>query len=113
MNSGIMVLLLIIISFFLLSIILLLGKGAWLIAGYNTMPQEEKENYDEVALCKFMGKLMLFIVFSMLIMLYDAMYEVGWGFPLGTGLITIGIIGGLVYINTGDRFNKSTTKNKD
>lgn len=35
-----------------------LGKGAFLIAGYNTAPKREKEKYDEKALCRFMGKLM-------------------------------------------------------
>ena len=34
------------------------GKGAFLIAGYNTASQKEKAKYDEKALCRFMGKLM-------------------------------------------------------
>ena len=29
-----------------LSILLLFGRGSWLIAGYNTAPKEEKEKYD-------------------------------------------------------------------
>lgn len=109
MNPGIIVLLLVIISFLLLSLVLLQGKGAWLLAGYNTMPIEEKEKYDETALCKFTGKLMLSIVFSMLFMMYDAVFEVGWGFPIGTALMMGIIIGSLVYMNTGDRFKKSNT----
>ena len=48
------VLLLIIVLFVVLGIVFINGKGSFLIAGYNTMPPEEKEKYDEVALCKFM-----------------------------------------------------------
>ena len=77
-----------------------------MIAGYNMMSAAEKEKYDEVALCKFMGKMMLGIVFAMLIMLYDAIFEVGWGFVIGTIFIVIVVIGGLVYMNTGNRFEK-------
>ncbi len=31
------------------------GKGAFLIAGYNTMSKEKKARYDKNALCRFMG----------------------------------------------------------
>ncbi|WP_237475779.1 DUF3784 domain-containing protein [Virgibacillus salexigens] len=53
--------------FIVLGIILINGKGSSLIAGYNTMPPEEKEKYDTVALCKFMGKMMFALSFSMCI----------------------------------------------
>ena len=38
-----------------LSLLLLLGKGSWLIAGYNTAPREEKLRYDEKRLCRVTG----------------------------------------------------------
>ncbi|WP_432355477.1 DUF3784 domain-containing protein [Sporosarcina sp. A2] len=41
------------------------GKGAFLIAGYNTMAPEEQEKYDSIQLCKFMGKTMYALSFSM------------------------------------------------
>ncbi len=34
------------------------GKGAFLIAGYNTMSPAEKAQYDEKKLCRLMGKFM-------------------------------------------------------
>ncbi|MCB5935758.1 DUF3784 domain-containing protein [Caldibacillus thermoamylovorans] len=40
------------------AIILSRGKGGFLLASYNNFPESEKEQYDEVALCKFMGKMM-------------------------------------------------------
>ncbi|MEK6266410.1 MAG: DUF3784 domain-containing protein [Clostridium sp.] len=33
---------------------LLCGKGSFLIAGYNTMPKEEKDKYNSVKLSKFL-----------------------------------------------------------
>ena len=43
--------------FLVLGICLFLGKGAWLIAGYNTMPPEEKRRYDKKKLCRAAGSL--------------------------------------------------------
>ena len=43
--------------FLILGICLFLGKGAWLIAGYNTMPPEEKRRYDKKKLCRAAGSL--------------------------------------------------------
>ena len=44
----------------ILSVILLSGNGAWLIAGYNTAPYEEKEKYDDEKMSRATGVLMLF-----------------------------------------------------
>ena len=42
-----------------LAVVLLRGKGGFLIAGYNTMPPKEQAKYDEKALCRFVGKILL------------------------------------------------------
>ncbi|GGJ68753.1 MULTISPECIES: DUF3784 domain-containing protein [Virgibacillus] len=42
--------------FIVLGILLINGKGSSLIAGYNTMPPEEKEKYDTVALWQVYGE---------------------------------------------------------
>ena len=47
-----------ILLFLLLGLVFSQGKGAFLIAGYNTASQAEKAKYDEKALCRCMGKLM-------------------------------------------------------
>ena len=44
----------VIASFVGLGVLFSKGKGAFLIAGYNTASRSEKENYDEKALCRFM-----------------------------------------------------------
>ena len=38
-----------------ISAILLLGKGSWLIAGYNTASKENKEKFDRKKLCRVVG----------------------------------------------------------
>ena len=38
----------------ILGILFLKGKGAFLIAGYNTASKAEKEKIDEKKLCKYM-----------------------------------------------------------
>lgn len=44
-----------IIIFAVLAFTFFRGKGGWLIAGYNTMTNEEKEKYDYKRLCRVMG----------------------------------------------------------
>ena len=39
------------IIFLILSILLLSGKGAWLIAGYNTLSKDEKKRVDDLEGC--------------------------------------------------------------
>jgi hypothetical protein len=38
-----------------MSIALLMGKGSFLIAGYNTAGKEKKQRYDEKKLCRVVG----------------------------------------------------------
>ena len=39
----------------IISIVLLLGKGSFLIAGYNLLPKERKQKYNEKRLCRVVG----------------------------------------------------------
>lgn len=52
----------------IMAITLLLGKGAWMIAGYNTATKEEKEKYNEKALCRVVGAGLALITVLALIM---------------------------------------------
>lgn len=107
MNAEIITLLLTIIVFFALSLYLLQGKGGFLIAGYNTLPTEEKEKYDEAALCKAMGKVILAVTGSLLFYLLGAVLEKDWPFITGTILMIAAILVGIIYINVGNRYRKS------
>lgn len=60
------------VLFAVLSGLLLAGKGAWLIAGYNTASEAEKQKYDEKRLCRTMGAGMAFIT---VLILLTAIFE--------------------------------------
>ncbi|MDW2797315.1 DUF3784 domain-containing protein [Clostridium boliviensis] len=47
-----------------LSVVLLTGHGSFLIAGYNTSSQEEKEKYNAKKLCRTTGVSLLLILFA-------------------------------------------------
>lgn len=69
----------IIISLFLIAgIALLLGKGSFLIAGYNTATKEEKAQYDEKKLCRSMGMVCMLLVVMLALMGYQG-YRVDMG----------------------------------
>ncbi|KYN75947.1 hypothetical protein A0J52_16365 [Clostridium sporogenes] len=92
--------------FILLGIILSMGKGSFLIAGFNTMSKEEKEEYDVVSLCKFMGKIMFIIAFCITLFLLSEILKIKVIFYIGLILFFIVIIFTLIYSNTGNRFKK-------
>ncbi len=82
------------------------GKGASLLAGYNTMSESKKETYDEVALCKFMGKIMYGISFSLLLIAFSEMFGSSFFVIVGFVLLLFFIVFAGVYANTKDRFKK-------
>ena len=62
-------------GFIILGVILSMGKCSFLIAGYNMMSKEQKKQYDERALCRFMGKLMCCLAFAMLLWLISIILQ--------------------------------------
>jgi hypothetical protein len=69
-----------------LSVILLLGKGSFLIAGYNTASKETKQRYDAKKLCRVVGGGLSVLT---VILGISAFYEfelpsaIGWIMPWG------------------------------
>lgn len=92
--------------FILLGIILSMGKGSFLITGFNTMSKEEKEEYDVVSLCKFMGKVMFIIAFCITLFLLSEIFKIKVIFYIGLILFFVVVIFTLIYTNTGNRFKK-------
>ena len=90
--------------FILLGIMLSLGKWSFLIAGFNTMSKEEKEKYDVLALCKFMGKLMFIIAFSVLLFILSRLLMTNVLLYIGVGIVIVSVVFTVIYANTGDRF---------
>lgn len=107
--SIVIVNLIILTPFLILAFFLSKGKGASLIAGYNTMTDAEKAQYDEVALCKFMGKIMYGISFSILLFALSELLEKQILFIIGLILFLVLIIFALVYSNTKNRFKKNVS----
>ncbi|ANC77449.1 hypothetical protein ABE65_011830 [Fictibacillus phosphorivorans] len=99
--------LIVLIPFLIFAILLSKGKGASLLAGYNTMSDSEKAQYDEVDLCKFMGKIMYGISFSILLFALSEMLENQILFIIGLISLLTFIIFALVYSNTRNRFKKN------
>jgi len=84
-------------------------KVTWLISGYNTASKEKKAQYDIDKLCKHMGNF-LFVMASiffamalaaMLLSVYTNEITI-----IGFSVLGVVIIGGLIYINTGNRVKK-------
>ena len=95
--------------FTILGFVLRSGKGSFLIAGYNTSSKEEKEKYDEVALGKFMGNLLIVIAAIVLVTAVSEIYNAAlFNFIVVAApiLIIILVFGTIIYANTGNRFKK-------
>lgn len=82
----------VVVLFAILSIVLLSGKGAFLIAGYNTASEQEKAQYDEKKLCRVMGICMLLITAILAVYAaygYDVPKYLSWLMPWGLFAVVI------------------------
>lgn len=84
------------LSFIVLGILFFRGKGSFLIAGYNTASPQEKAKYDEKALCKAMGWLMMALAVCWFIIALNLLLEniifLWIGFPLFFAVTVVGVI---------------------
>jgi hypothetical protein len=90
----------------IISVILLCGKGAFMIAGFNTMPKDEKEKYDIKKLCKFIGLMLLLIIFCSAGILAGTILTLGIVIIISTAVLLAAIVFTLIFANTKDRFKK-------
>jgi protein-S-isoprenylcysteine O-methyltransferase Ste14 len=89
-----------------LGIVFLNGKGSFLIAGYNTASKAEKEKTDEKKLCRYTGKLMLVLAGCFLVIAASDLLGKVWLLWLGLALFVLAAIGGVIWMNTGNRLKK-------
>ncbi|WP_297632274.1 DUF3784 domain-containing protein [uncultured Clostridium sp.] len=93
----------------ILGIIIGSGKGGFLIAGYNTLDKNEQDKYDKERYFKFMGKFLFVLAGIELIMPIAKVLNIG---NFGVVIISVNIIfvivviGGIIYMNTKNRFKK-------
>jgi len=103
---GVIVYLIIMLPFLIFAIVLSQGKGAFLLAGFHTIAQEDQEQYDEKALARFMGKMMYGYCFCVLLWILNELFHTQWVFHVGLVLFVALTIFLLIYANTGNRFKK-------
>ena len=92
--------------FVVLGIIFASGKGANLIAGYNTASHEEKAQTNEKKLLKAMSVLMFVLAGCFLVSASSGIFHAKLLIWIGQALFVVVLIAGLVYLNTGNRFKK-------
>ena len=95
-----------VVLFVILGLVFRSGRGAFLIAGYNTASEKEKAETDERKLCKYMGRLMFLLAGCQLVMMSSQVFGKLWLLWLGLALFFLTAIGGVVFLNTGDRLKK-------
>jgi len=96
----------IIILMLIPAIFLLNGRGASLIAGYNTLSPARQANYDKKALCRFVGRLLIVICVCMVGVWAGMHSGASWLIWLGITLMIVLPIAGAIYANIGGRFLK-------
>ena len=95
------------VLFILLGLLFSSGRGADLIAGYNTLSAREKEKYDKKKLCKAMAKLMFVLGACWAVLAAGIISHVKWLQWVGMVLVFAAAIGGAILINKNDnRYKK-------
>ena len=92
--------------FVVLGIIFAAGKGANLIAGYNTASREEKAKTDEKKLLKAMAVLMFILAGCVLVSALGQVLHIKPLIWTGQAFFAAAVIIGLIYLNTGARFRR-------
>ena len=93
-------------GFMILGAILSMGKCSCLIAGCNMMNRGQKKQYDEQALCRFMGKIMYCLAFAMLIWLASIILQNSVLLSASLYFLVVSIAFAVIYAGTGRRFKK-------
>ena len=92
--------------FILLGVLFASGKGAGLIAGYNTLSPREKEKYDQKKLCRNMSKLMFALGACFVVASLGEVFHTRALYWIGLALFLVAVILGVIWMNTGDRCRK-------
>ena len=95
-----------IIPTLIMSIMLFMGKGSFLIAGLNSMTQEERAKYDERALKHFVAWLLIVVTACVMLIYAGAYYSIAWLRITATIATVFFTTGSVAYMNTGNRFMK-------
>lgn len=106
MDAPILIPIAMMAGFIFLGIILSMGKCSFLIAGYNRRSKEQRKQYDERALCRFMGKIMYCLAFGMLLWLVSIILQNSVILSVSLFFLVGSIAFAVIYAGTGSRFRK-------
>ncbi len=98
--------LIILAVFLLLGFLFRKGKGAFLIAGYNTASKAQKEKIDKDKLCRLMSNLMFALAACWAVIACCEIFGKVWLLWVGFSAFLLTAIIGVIYMNTGGRINK-------
>ena len=96
--------------FVILGIFFLTGRNPFLLAGYNTMPENVRATYDGKALCKFIGKILLPIgILAPFAGAPFAGIEIipEWFVWVWVAVMHVLLAFAIIYANTGNRFRNN------
>ena len=92
--------------FVIFGILFMCGKGLFFVAGYNMLPKEKKEMYDERRMLSFMAKMMFTLALCWCPALLGAILDQTFLLWIGVTLMSIMVLFSVIYANTGNRFQK-------
>ena len=89
-----------------MAVVLMCGRGAWLIAGFNMLSRERRARYDAPALCRFMGKILLPIGALMPLAVLSEVLNAPWIAGVYVAIMLTLTVFALVYTHTWKRFER-------
>ena len=89
---GLIVLILVAASLLIMGIVVLIGKGDTLIAGYNTASPEEKSQYNIKRLRGLIGGLLILMAPMTVFMLREETMTATWSFVALTFILSIVVV---------------------
>lgn len=92
--------------FLTIGLLLCRGKAGFLLAGWNTMPKEKKQNWDERRLLRFNGRCIIGLAVLMLLGALFTLLDIGWLVALDWVAFAVLMIWMIVYQNTGNHFRR-------
>ena len=99
--------------FIVISILLFLGKGLFLIAGFNMMSKEEKERYDQMKLSRFIGIITFIIGILTPLLGIGVWFQLLWVIWIYSFVVVGLSVFTVIFANTKNRFKRGVDNEKN
>ena len=93
-------------------ILLLSGRGAFLIPGFNKLTPEQKSKYNQKALCKFMGIIMMILGGLSLLFGIGLIFEWFWTSVVFIVGISVVFVFSFIYVNNSKKLRQKKRKGR-